>query len=89
MNPGAGTRAGHIFSSPGPGLPELKFFGWEPGRLNHIAQDLENPGYPGCRSQHYNLQEKGNVKDLLETVQRLSGLKKAWWQTCKVLPPQD
>ena len=48
MNPGAG----HIIYFPAPGLPGLKFC-WpgvsrEPGRLDYIARDLENPGYPGC-----------------------------------------
>ena len=41
---GAGTVAGHIYSSTRSGL---KFIGREPGRLDYVAWDLGNRGYPG------------------------------------------
>ena len=47
MNPGVRAGARHIFSYPGSGLPVLKFCWPEAGLLHYIAEDLENPGYPG------------------------------------------
>ena len=48
---GAGTLTEYIISFPRQAMSGLKFISREPGRLDYIAWDLENSGYPSFSAQ--------------------------------------